>query len=96
MAMNRLRVSDEVAVLIHGMHPDLKKKVRAALKTILYDPFSGKTVKEELTGLGSFRVSRFRIIYRIVKGEIQIIAIGPRSSIYKETYRLLNKQMCSR
>jgi mRNA interferase RelE/StbE len=89
--MNGPRISDEVVELIRGMHPDLKKKVKASLNTVLLNPYSGKALKKELAGLWSFRVSRFRIIYKIVKKEIQIIAIGPRSSIYKETYRLLNK-----
>jgi mRNA interferase RelE/StbE len=56
------------------------------------DPYSGKPLKDELEGLRSFRVSRFRIIYRIKAKEIQIVAIGPRSSIYEETYRLIKKE----
>jgi len=62
------------------------------LKMILADPHSGKALKEELSGLRSFRVGRFRIIYRIAAGkEIGIVAIGPRESIYRETYLLLRK-----
>jgi mRNA interferase RelE/StbE len=89
--MNKIRVPDEVADLIRGMHPAIKKKVKASLKTIMQDPYSGKALKEELAGLWSFRVSHFRIIYKIVTQEIQIIAIGPRSKIYQETYRQLSK-----
>jgi len=59
---------------------------------ILADPHSGKALKEELSGLRSFRVGRFRIIYRIAAGkEIEIVTIGPRESIYRETYLLLRK-----
>lgn len=59
---------------------------------ILADPHSGKTLREELSGLRSFRVGRFRIIYRIAAGqEIEIVAVGPRESIYRETYLLLRK-----
>ncbi|HDZ00357.1 MAG TPA: cytotoxin, partial [Nitrospirae bacterium] len=51
-----------------------------------------KTLKDELAGLRSFRVSQFRIIYRISRREhIEIVAIGPRERIYEETYRLLNR-----
>lgn len=90
--MNRLRISDDVAELIRVMHPDLKKKVKTSLKTIMENPHSGKALKEELAGLWSFRVSRFRIIYKIVAKEIHIITIGPRRNIYRETYRLLDKK----
>ena len=87
----RLRIPDEIADLIREMHPHLKKKVRESLRTILSDPFSGKALKDELAGLRSFRVSRFRIIYRIAVKEIHIIAIGPRIRIYEETYRIMRK-----
>lgn len=90
--MNRLRITDEVAELIRTMHPDLKKKVKTSLRTIMENPHSGKSLKEDLSGLWSFRVSRFRIIYKVVAMEIHVIAIGPRRSIYKETYRLLGKE----
>jgi len=36
----------------------------------------------------------FRIIYRIAgPHEIQIVAMGPRASIYQETYRLIRKHL---
>ncbi len=90
-AQYKLLVPDNTADLIRTMHPYLKKKVRASLKIILSDPMSGKALKDELFGLRSFRVSKFRIIYRLSKKkQIEIIAIGPRERIYAETFRLLN------
>ncbi len=67
-----------------------------ALADILADPFCGKALKLELTGLWSYRVGRHRIIYR--RGEekvIELVALGPRSTIYEETCRLImkNKQV---
>ncbi len=88
--IRKLKVPDIVAILIRNLHPHLKKKVKASLKTIVSDPHSGKPLKDELAGLRSFCVSRFRIIYRISgKKLIEIIAIGPREYIYEETFRLL-------
>jgi mRNA interferase RelE/StbE len=90
--MQKLRVPDEIVELIRKMHPQLKKKIKASLQAILSDPNSGKVLKDELAGLRSFRVSQFRIIYRISqKKDIEIIAIGPRERIYEETFRILNK-----
>ena len=78
--------------MIRGMHPEIKRKVRFALKPILEDPSAGKPLKEELAGLYSYRIGRIRIIYRTVAGRIiEMVTIGPRKSIYRETYRLVKK-----
>ena len=91
--MYRLRIPDHLVELIRGLHPEIKRKIRGSLRNILSTPSSGKPLKDELAGLMSFRVSRFRIVYRIAKSkEIQIIAIGPRERIYEETYRLIRKE----
>ena len=56
-------------------------------------PEVGKALKDELAGLRSFRVGRFRIIYRISsKRQIDLVALGPRVRIYEETYRLVKKE----
>ena len=62
---HRLRIPDEVARLIRGLHPALKKKVRAGLQTIVEAPTCGKPLQEELAGLRSYRLGGFRIVYRI-------------------------------
>ena len=74
-----------------GMHPALKRKARASLKTTLADPSSGKALKNELAGLRSFRAGTFRVIYRMTRNVVEIVAIGPRGRIYEETYRLLKR-----
>ncbi len=90
--VHRLRVPADVARLIQNLHPGLKRKARDALEHILADPHSGKALKDELEGLHSFRVGRFRIIYRIAPGRrIDLVAVGPRAVIYEETYRRITK-----
>ncbi|MBW1724941.1 MAG: type II toxin-antitoxin system RelE/ParE family toxin [Deltaproteobacteria bacterium] len=89
---NKLRVPDEIVSLIRGMHPVLKKRIKLAFNKILKDPYSGKALKEELDGLRSFRIKRFRIIYKVsLKKVISIIALGPRKYIYEETFRIIKK-----
>jgi len=79
--------------MIRSLHPGLKRKVKSALKRILENPSSGKALKEELLGLHSYRVSKIRIIYRpAARRVIEIVAIGPRKSIYRETYRMVKKE----
>ena len=89
--MPNLRVPEDVAALIRGLHPDLKKKVRAALAAIVADPSAGKALKAELAGLRSYRVGRFRVVYRWEAQEVQLVAFGPRSAIYEETWRRVSK-----
>jgi mRNA interferase RelE/StbE len=90
----KLKVPDPVASLVRGLHPELKARVKKALGLILDDPAIGKPLRDELSGLRSFRVGRFRIVYRVAESErrIEIVATGPRKSIYVETYRLLKKE----
>ncbi|MFA4915113.1 MAG: type II toxin-antitoxin system RelE/ParE family toxin [Syntrophales bacterium] len=87
----RLRIPDCIAATIRGMHPLLKKKIKRSLQFILSEPFSGKALKGEPADLRSYRISRFRVIYRISGKKIEIVAIGPRSRIYEETYREIRK-----
>ena len=90
---SRLRVPDQIVSLIRRSHPVIKKKLRAGLEYIQKEPEAGKSLKEELEGLKSFRVGRFRIIYRISTEKIiEIVAIGPRKTIYEETFRMIKKK----
>jgi mRNA interferase RelE/StbE len=83
---------EDLASLIRGMHPGLKKKVKASLEIILSDPTSGKALREDLSGLRSFKIGRLRIVYKVSKTEVQIVAIGPRSRIYEVTSRLVRQE----
>jgi mRNA interferase RelE/StbE len=79
--------------LVRGLHPELKRKVRAGLDRIRSDPAAGKELRAELAGLRSLRVGRFRIVYRVAPGRlIELVAIGPRRIIYEETVRLLRRE----
>lgn len=88
----KLRVPREVVELIRSLHPQLKRKVRVSLTSVLNDPRGGRPLRGGLEGLWSVRVSRFRLIYRIgQQRQIEIIALGPRERIYQETLRLVKK-----
>jgi len=89
-----LRIPDDIAALVRNLHPLIKNHIRSALQTLLDDPYSGKSLKEELHGLRSYRVKRYRIIYRVVRKnkELEIIAIGPRRNIYEETFKIISRE----
>lgn len=90
---NRLRVPDHIVSFIRKSHPEIKTKIRAGLEYIQKEPEACKPLKDELEGLKSYRAGRFRIIYRIsTKNIIEIVAIGPRKTIYAETFRMIKKK----
>ena len=88
----RLKLSEETRSLIQHLHPELKRKVRATLEQILQDPNSGKALRDDLQGLRSLPVGRFRIIYCALPTVIEIVAIGPRKTIYEDTLRLIRRE----
>ena len=93
----RLSVSGEIVEFLRSLHPELKRKIKAALNLIAADPDVGKSLRDELRGLKSFKIGRIRIIYKVTsKRIIEIVAIGPRRTIYEETYRLLKKPPSAR
>jgi mRNA interferase RelE/StbE len=88
----RLRISNAQADVVRGLHPRLKRKIREAFRAIAADPDAGKPLKEELQGLRSFRVGRFRIVYRVAASRlVEVVSVGPRENIYEETYRLVSR-----
>ena len=92
-SQKKLRVPDEIVALIRGCHPQLKRKIRAGLRQIVIEPEAGRSLKDELEGLRSYRISRFRIIYRISSKQIiDVVTIGPRKTIYEQTYRIIKKE----
>ena len=89
----RIRIPAEVADLVRSLHPQIKRKIRAALDEILKNPASGKQLHGELVVFRSFRIGKIRIIYREKDGILEIIAIGQREVIYFETALLMRKSI---
>ena len=89
----RVVLSPRVEQVIRKLSSNLKKKIRAALDAIREDPRTGKALKDELKNLRSFRVQRYRIIYRIHRSriEVQVIDIAPRSIIYDQIRLIIEK-----
>lgn len=91
MSFRRLKLPRELADFVSGLPPVIKKKVRAGLEAILTNPQEGKPLREELAGLWTLRVGRFRIVYRIQDSLLEIVAVGPRESVYQEAALRLSR-----
>src|SRR5437762_11496397 len=90
MESYRLRVPGRIEELVRGLHPELKRKVRAGFDLIRTDPAVGKELRDELVGIRSLRVGRFRIVYRgAARRVIDFVAIGGGRTMYRDWLRLL-------
>lgn len=89
--MPRRRLSYEAAAAgaIRDLHPEPRRRVKAALEAARDEPHLGKELRDELAGLRSLRIGRLRIIYREARGAIQVIDVGPRDTIYEDLARRL-------
>ena len=88
----RVRVPAGLGEVIRRLHPDLKRKIRAGLDAVRDEPSLGTELRDDLAGLRSLRVGRFRIIYRMEgRHVIALVTIGPRRTVYEEAVRLLRR-----
>ena len=93
MIRYRIEIPRALRNLIRHLPPELKAKVKAALRSISDDPYRAKELREELVGLRSYRIGRSRVIYRIVGSMVQIVALGPRADIYERAAAELSKTL---
>jgi mRNA interferase RelE/StbE len=91
----RADIPPHVAETIRSLHPDLKRSIKFAIRTIAADPEYGEPLLRELDGLWKVRVRRFRIVYAIDRKvhTIRLMAVGHRRSVYEElTTRIRGKE----
>jgi mRNA interferase RelE/StbE len=76
-------ISESRREQIRHLPPDLKRQVWEAADNIQKDPHAGKPLEEDLAGYRSYRIGRYRLIYRIGVDRLVLEAVGPRSDIYE-------------
>jgi len=59
-------------------------RILRKLRTLEEKPFIGKRLTGRLTGLFSFRVGNYRIIYQPSENKIIIRTVGHRKTVYKQ------------
>jgi addiction module RelE/StbE family toxin len=84
------RYTPECARLIAKFPPEIKRLVRSSIDTLLDEPQLGTELTGELDGYYSYRIRRYRIIYRVNEDEstIDVYHVGHRRDVY-ETLRSL-------
>jgi len=76
----------EAKTRIRHLHPTIKQEIRVALEELKENPWIGKRLQRELTGLFSLRVRNYRILYwiNVEKRQIEILTLGPRKTVYDD------------
>ena len=66
--------------------PEIKRLARQGLKELADDPWLGKPLEKELLGFHSYRILRYRIVYKIDAEEkaITVVSVAHRSTVYKD------------
>ena|SRR6185295_20058039 len=85
------RYTREAARLISKLPPEIKRIVRA-IETLQDNPKIGTELTGELDGYYSYRIRRYRIIYRINEEEscIDVYHVGHRRDVYETLRSLLS------
>lgn len=86
-----IKYTREAKKQIEKLDKSIKPIIRKAIESLALNPYKGKSLSYELSGLFSFRTSDYRIIYRIREEEVLVIVvtIGLRREIYKKLKKLL-------
>ena len=94
MAGFRPDIPPHVAEQVRHLPPDLKRTVKAAIRTLAANPHVGDPLMKELEGLWEYRVRRFRIVYGIDprRRVLRIVAVGHRRRIYEEVTDLIRRR----
>jgi mRNA-degrading endonuclease RelE of RelBE toxin-antitoxin system len=93
MIRYRVEMPQVTRDLFRHLPPELKRKVKAALRSIVDDPYRAKELKEELAGLRSYSIARARLVYRIQGSVVEIVAFGPRADIYERAAAEFSKAL---
>ena len=86
MPVWRVDVPPHVAEVIRHLPPEVKRRVKAAVRAVTADPTVGEPLRKDLEGLWKFRVRRYRLVYAVDRGArtVRIFAVGHRRGIYEE------------
>lgn len=86
------RYTSECARLIAKLPPDIKRLVRSTIDELVIEPAAGTELVGELDGYRSYRVRRYRIIYRVNEKAscVEVYHVGHRRDVYETLRSILS------
>ena len=87
----RIQAARTAQELLQSFHPHAKKLIKEALKELKHDPFLGKNLQRELSGYQSYRINRYRIIYKTDLSDkiVMVHYVGHRRDVYERFVELV-------
>jgi mRNA interferase RelE/StbE len=87
------RYTPECAHPISKFPPDIKRLVRSTIDALLAKPKIGTELTGELDGYWSYRVRRYRIIYRVNEEAscVEVYHVGHRRDVYETLRSILSR-----
>jgi mRNA-degrading endonuclease RelE of RelBE toxin-antitoxin system len=94
MASWRIAYSETCRSQIRFLAPSIKPIIKQRIEEFREDPYVGRPLERELSGIYSYRARRFRILYAIdsTNHTIQVHYVGHRKDVY-ELFRDLLAEM---
>lgn len=86
----RARFTPEAARIIAHLSPEVKRLIRSAIDQLREDPLVGSELFAELQGYRSYKVRRYRIIYRLHRSYLEVYHVGHRRDVYESLRSLLD------
>ena len=88
-----IKFTPEAARLFTVLPPENKKMIKAGIKVLAQAPDSGGDLQEELSGFKSYKLKRYRVIYKFSEEDniIRIYYVGHRRDVYEQFHTLLKK-----
>ena len=89
----KIRYTASAARTIRKRDPEIRRRVKF-VETLALEPERGKPLQLTLKGLRSWRTADYRIIYRFVEDQIEILvdALGHRREVYERLRRRLKSE----
>ena len=78
-----VRLSRRAEKALEAVEAHYKNHLKEAIRELSNNPLLGKKLKGEFEGLRSYRVGRFRIVYRFVKDLLEVVYVDDRKDVYR-------------
>ncbi|MEE8367303.1 MAG: type II toxin-antitoxin system RelE/ParE family toxin [Thermoanaerobaculia bacterium] len=80
-----VRIKRSAAKELQRLPREMQRRLVEAIDRLANEPQAGSVLKGEFSGLRRLRVSTYRIIYEVHRGELTILVVrvGHRQSVYR-------------
>lgn len=80
----RITISRESKAALAQLDIHVRRAIKKSIKKLGQNPLVGKGLTEKLEGFFSLRVGKYRVIYTIGQGTVDIVTVGHRRDIYTQ------------